>query len=191
MSRSQAGTISEDDLRLDGLLGEVAAGSRPAFEALYRATSSRLFGVCLRMLRDRGDAEDVLQDAFATVWRKAGGFDASRAGAMTWLMSVTRNRAIDRLRSAPSAAMRGSMDLVDELADPDPSPQDMAERAGDGARLERCMELLDDRRRQLIRVAFFEGATYEELAQRSGSPLGSVKSWIRRGLAQLRTCLEP
>ena len=182
--------LADDGPDLDALLRDVATGSRTAFEALYRATSARLFGVCLRMLRDRGDAEDVLQDVFATVWRKAGGFDAHRAGAMTWLVSIARNRAIDRMRATPAGAHLGSIELAEQLPDPDASPMDSASAASDGARLEGCMQQLDARRRHLIRTAFFEGATYEDLSRRSGSPLGSIKSWIRRGLAQLRTCMD-
>lgn len=172
------------------LLVDVANGSRSAFETLYRATSSRLFGICLRLIPDRAEAEDVLQEVYASVWHKAAQFDVARASASTWLGMIARHKAIDRLRAMPAPYRQAPIELADRLADPEASPLQHAEAMSDRERLEGCMEQLDDRRRMLIRTAFFEGATYEELAARSGSPLGSVKSWIRRGLMQLRTCLE-
>lgn len=186
-------TMTAESSAADALaetLTAVAGGDRAAFERLYRATSSKLFGVCLRVLPDREEAEDVLQEVFATVWRKAAQFDASRAGAITWLAMIARNKAIDRLRANPASARTAPIEWADNVADPAPSPLHATESAVENTRLNTCMEQLDDRRRSLIRTAFFDGATYEELAARIGSPLGSVKSWIRRGLQQLRTCLE-
>lgn len=172
------------------LLLEVAQGDRAAFERLYRLASPRLFAICLRLLPDRAEAEDVLQEVFTTIWHKAEQFDPDRAGAMAWMGMIARNRSIDRLRSPGHAVRTTAIDLGDELPDSGESPMDAAEASDDRERLQRCLERLDERRRGLIRTAFFEGATYEELATRSGAPLGSVKSWIRRGLMQLRTCLE-
>lgn len=174
----------------EALLASVALGSRDAFEALYRQTSAKLFGICLRVLAVRAEAEDVLQEVFMTVWQKAAQYDANRASAMAWLTMIARNRAIDRLRMLPTAAHTASIDLVTELTDPKAAPPDDAQSAADGKRLDNCLHELDTRRRTLICAAFFDGSTYEELAVRSGSPLGSVKSWIRRALLQLRACLE-
>jgi len=172
-------------------LAAVGSGDRAAFERVYRATSRKLFGICLRLMADRDEAEDVLQEVYATVWRKADQFDPGRASAITWLAMIARNKAIDRLRAAPAGATRNApLEWADEIADPAPSPQRITEQSTDHARLDGCMQQLDSRRRSLIRTAFFDGATYEELAARVGSPLGSVKSWIRRGLLQLRACLE-
>lgn len=182
-----------DTSAADGLavaIVAVAAGDRAAFERLYRATSSKLFGVCLRVLPDRDEAEDVLQEVYATVWRKAEQFDASRASAVTWLAMIARNKAIDRLRANPSRLHAAPIEWADNVPDPAPSPLSVTEHVTDSTRLNTCMEQLDTRRRSLIRTAFFDGATYEELAARIGSPLGTVKSWIRRGLQQLRACLE-
>lgn len=182
--------VAVDADRLADLLLDVADGDRAAFERLYRAASPRLFAICLRLLRDRAEAEDVLQDVFTTIWHKAEQFDPARAGAMAWLGMVARNRAIDRLRSPAHVVRTTAIDLGDELPDQGETPIDAAEASNDRERLQRCLDRLDDRRRGLIRTAFFDGATYEELATRSGAPLGSVKSWIRRGLLQLRACLE-
>lgn len=180
-----------DATHLNSLLLRVANSDQAAFEALYQATANRLFAICLRLLRDRGEAEDVLQEVFTTVWHKAGQFDAGKAAAMTWMGMIARNRAIDRLRAGPARMALESIEVPEDLAaDDDGQPQALAESASDRERLHDCLDTLEARRQALIRAAFFDGHSYEELARRIGSPLGSVKSWIRRGLGQLRMCLE-
>jgi RNA polymerase sigma-70 factor (ECF subfamily) len=175
---------------LDKLLKDIALGSRQAFEKLYRDSSPQLFAICLRIVSQRAEAEDVLQEVFATVWRKAAQYDVERAGAMSWLAMIAHNKAIDRLRSRPRARKSEPLDMAEDIADPSASPQLDAQASAERQRLEECLKRLDTRRRSLIRAAFFDGSTYEELAARIGSPLGTVKSWIRRGLMQLRECLE-
>jgi RNA polymerase sigma-70 factor, ECF subfamily len=174
----------------EALLAQVALSNRAAFESLYRDTSSRLFGICLRVLNERAEAEEVLQEVYTSVWRKAGQFDATRASAMGWLCTMARNKAIDRLRAMPARHTRTALELADEVADPGASLAQQAETLTERARLENCLKQLEPKRHALIRAAFFDGSTYEELAVRTQAPLGSVKSWIRRGLMQLRTCLE-
>ncbi len=181
---------AQDASGLNGLLVDVAAGSRNAFESLYRATSSKLLSVCLRVLSDRAEAEDVLQEVFTTIWHKAHQFDPTRASPIAWLAMIARNKAIDRLRSQPARGTLAPIEFADDIADAGASPLQTAVSADERERLEACMSQLDLRRQSLIRAAFFDGSTYEELAQRIASPLGSVKSWIRRGLLQLRGCLE-
>ncbi len=170
-------------------MSQVASGDRAALRQLYDATSSKLFGVCLRILRDREESEDVLQDVYITIWRRADRFDVAKASVMTWLSTIARNRAIDRLRA------RGPMayaEQVDELEIPDGSvgADALLEAADDRNRLQHCLGELDERTAQVIRTAFFEGVTYEALAARVDAPLGTVKSWIRRGLARLKGCLQ-
>ncbi len=181
---------AHDPSGLGALLIEVADGSRNAFESLYRATSSKLFSVCLRVMSDRAEAEDVLQEVFATIWHKAHQFDPSRASPIAWLAMIARNKAIDRLRAQPARGLLAPIEFADDIADSGATPLQTAVSADERDRLEACMGQLDARRQTLIRAAFFDGSTYEELAQRIASPLGSVKSWIRRGLLQLRGCLE-
>jgi RNA polymerase sigma-70 factor (ECF subfamily) len=183
-------SVAAESPHLVHALARVALGDRQAFETVYRETSGRLFAICLRVLSDRAEAEDVLQEVFTTVWHKAGQFDASRASATTWLGMIARNRAIDRLRATPAAVRHAPIEFADDVEDAAATPALAAEHSDESSRLGECLGKLDARRRTLIRVAFFEGATYEELAARVGSPLGSVKSWIRRGLLQLRECLE-
>lgn len=174
---------------LDELLIAVGRGDQGAFDNLYRVAAPRLFGVCLRVLPQRAEAEEVLQEVFITIWRKADQFDAARASAYTWLAMMARNRAIDRLRSAKVERTGNSVIDPDDPVDAEPAHVE-AEAAQDSKRLNACMQELEGNRRSMIRTAFFEGSTYEELATRTGTPLGTVKSWIRRGLAQLKACLQ-
>ena len=181
---------AQDPSGLGTLLIEVAGGSRNAFESLYRATSSKLLSICVRVLTDRTEAEDVLQEVFTTIWHKAHQFDPMRASPIAWLAMIARNKAIDRLRAQPARSLLAPIEFADDIADSSATPLQTAVSADERERLEACMGQLDARRQTLIRAAFFDGSTYEELAQRISSPLGSVKSWIRRGLLQLRGCLE-
>lgn len=180
-----------DATSLEVLLVQVALGNRAAFAHLYQGTASRLFGICLRVLAQRSEAEDALQDVYTAVWRKAAQFDPSKASATAWLAMIARNKAIDRLRALPSQQRRASVALADEIEDPTASPAQAVQIAAERAQMEQCLQRLEPKRRSLIRAAFFDGLTYEELAARIEAPLGSIKSWIRRGLLQLRECLDP
>ncbi len=174
---------------LAALMGRVAAGERAALRQLYDATSAKLFGVCLRILSDREESEDVLQDVYVTIWRRADRFDAGRAGVMTWLSTIARNRSIDRLRARGPLAYAGQIDDM-EIADGADSAETLLSAADDRNKLHGCLSELDDRTQHVIRTAFFEGVTYEALARTMDAPLGTVKSWIRRGLAKLKGCLQ-
>jgi RNA polymerase sigma factor (sigma-70 family) len=171
-------------------LVRIAAGDRAALRMVYENTSAKLFGVCLRILNDRGEAEDLLQEVYVTVWRKAASFDPGRASPITWLVSIARNRAIDRLRSGAGKRRMEPIEAADAISDPAPAAVERVEAAQQQERLARCLEELEARQSSAIRAAFLDGATYEELAQRMNVPLGTMKSWIRRGLLKLRTCLE-
>lgn len=170
-------------------LTQAGKGDQQAFVQLYRRTSAKLFGVCLQMLRDRRDAEEVLQEVYTTVWRRAETFDAARAGAMTWLITLARNKAIDRLRQHREQWQEApeGLDPVDE---DQPSPAHQAQQSQDRQRLERCMDALEPQHKSAVREAFFSGATYNDLATRCQVPLGTMKSWIRRSLIRLKACLE-
>jgi RNA polymerase sigma-70 factor (ECF subfamily) len=175
--------------RLTQALVRVAKGDRDALRDVYSATSAKLFGVCLRILPDRQEAEDVLQEAYLTVWRKAGTFDPKRASPITWLVTLTRNRAVDRLRSRRPIASE-PIELAAEVADASPPADSLIEADQDAARLSRCMGELPPNEGALIRAAFFGGSSYSELAERVSEPLGTVKSRIRRALTKLRGCLS-
>lgn len=174
---------------LADLLPRIASGDRLAMRRLYDATSAKLFGVCLRILSDRDESEDVLQEVYLTIWRRADRFDAGRASVMAWISTIARNRAIDRLRARGPLAYADPVEDL-EIEDEAPRAEALLEAAQDGAALGRCLSELDDRTQAVIRTAFFEGITYEALARRLHAPLGTVKSWIRRGLLKLKGCLE-
>src|SRR5262249_3265712 len=151
-------------------------------------TSAKLFGACLRILNDRSEAEDVLQEVYLTVWNKAAAFDEARASPITWLVAIARNRAIDRARSRSRRSE--PIEAAADVADPGASAFESLASAQEHERLKSCLDEIEERQSLAIRAAFMGGFTYEELAERSGVPLGTMKSWIRRGLAKLRECLE-
>lgn len=184
-SRPQLASSGDQLVRL---LSDIASGDRGAFAHLYERTSAKLYGICLRLLGNEAEAQEILQEVFLTVWRKADRFDGGKAGAITWLSVLARNRAIDRIRQRPSEAE--DVDAAVEIPDDAPSAFDVVEQAQDSARLRGCMDKLEERARTMIRSAFFDGATYPELAAQAGVPLPTMKSWIRRGLQSLRECLE-
>jgi RNA polymerase sigma-70 factor, ECF subfamily len=172
----------------DALL-RTGKGDRSAFEAVYKATSAKLFGVCLRIFSDRNEAEEALQDAYITIWNRAASFEAGRASPISWLVTVTRNRAIDRLRAKGKAGL-ASLDEATDVADLTPSAEAQLVALGDDKLLYGCIEGLDRRDAHFIKSAFIGGATYADLATREGEPLGTIKSRIRRALMKLRTCME-
>jgi len=171
-------------------LARIPGGDRAALQTVYRLTSAKLFGVALRILGERSAAEDVLQEVYVTVWRKAADFDAGRASPMTWLIAIARNRAIDRLRTQRQSRRMEPIEAASELADDAPGADAALEGAQEHARLHRCLDGLAGHERAALRGAFFDGNTYEELAARMKVPLGTMKSWIRRAMIKLKACLE-
>lgn len=170
------------------VLEQIAAKDHASLKTLYERTSAKLYGICLRLLRDEAEAQDVLQEVYLSVWRRAASFDKGRASAITWLATIARNRSIDRLRSRQEPAEK--LEAAAEIPDESPSSFDILEVAEDNIRLRNCLDELEIRARQMIRAAFFDGASYPQLAEREGVPLPTMKSWIRRGLLRLRGCLE-
>ena len=168
----------------------LAEGDRGALEEIYNATRVKLFGICLRILGDRKEAEDALQDVYVNLWQRADRYDPERASPITWLATFARNRAIDRLRTGK---VRGGAVPVEE-ASPLPDEAPLADAllidAENSAQIHICLGKLDDNVQSHIRSAFFEGRTYAQLAEAADVPLGTMKSWIRRGLMKLRACLE-
>jgi RNA polymerase sigma-70 factor, ECF subfamily len=175
--------------RLNDALLRTGQGDRSAFETLYRATSAKLFGVCLRIFPDRQEAEEALQDAYLTIWNRASSFQSGRASPISWLVAVTRNRAIDRLRAA-GKAIYTPIDEANEIADPAPRADAQMFAANEDKILLGCIEGLEPRDAHFIRSAFLGGATYAQLADAESTPLATVKSRIRRALIKLRACME-
>ena len=193
---------SERSHDLSRLLARAGLGDRAAFATLYERTSSHLFAVVLRINRDRAQAEDILQEVYVNVWRAASSFDAAQSQPLTWLTSIARNRAIDSLRrlqtqpqlrpAGPAAEGRESEDddVYDTVADDAPGPLDLLSRAAEARSLAACMERLSPTQRQSLALAFFQGLSHAEVAAQMRQPLGTIKSWVRRSLATLKSCLQ-
>src|SRR5438105_8016297 len=189
---------SERSKDLSQLLARAGLGDRAAFAALYDKTSSHLFAVVLRINRDRAQAEDILQEVYVNVWRAASGFDAAQAQPLTWLTSIARNRAIDSLRRAQTqpqlqAAVANDdeeTDVYDAVADETPGPLELLSRAADARALSHCMQGLTAQQRQSVALAFYDGLSHAEVAEKMRQALGTVKSWVRRALMALKSCLE-
>lgn len=169
-------------------MARVALKDQAAFMALYERTSAKLFGVCLRMLRDRAEAEEALQEVYLKVWQRAGQFAAGRANVMTWLISIARHQAIDMLRARKPAAAELEEDTA--VSSPSDNPESHALRASEAARIEACLRELEERHATAVRQAYLEGYSYQELAARFAVPLNTMRTWLRRSLMKLRECLD-
>lgn len=171
------------------LISQVALRDRTAFSALYSAAAPKLFAVCLRILKDKADAEDALQDVFVKIWHRADGFAATGTDPFGWLCAIARNHAIDRLRTRRPIAQPIDEPGLD-LEDQDPDPEQIAVIKGEGRRIDRCMEELERDRADAVRDAYVEGLSYQELADRYHVPLNTMRTWLRRSLLKLRECLD-
>lgn len=169
------------------LLLKISRGDQLAFRELYDQTSPQLYAVALRLLRRRDVAEDVVQEVFLTLWHAADQYDMARGSVRTWLSTITRNRCIDRLRRAPIPISEVEADeLPDQYAD---DPLQSALTDADLSVLAECLEDLNEQQRRSISLAYFDGLTHQDVAARMDVPLGSAKTWIRRGLDVLRKCM--
>lgn len=179
----------ERSAELAPLLDKVASGDRQAFAELYRLTSPKLFAIALRMARASDVAEEILQEAFLLVWRKADRYRPERGDPFGWMVAIVRNCAIDRLRSkARSTALIVEVDDVPEPVNfVDADELWAATRVGDKMRI--CLQELQKEQRICIYLAYYYGKSHEEISAAIGRPLGSVKSWVRRGLLKLKDCL--
>jgi RNA polymerase sigma-70 factor (ECF subfamily) len=174
---------------LQRLLAACAAGDTGAFRVLYRATSATLYGIVKRLVRRDDWAADVLQEGYWRIWRHAGDYNPARGAAMTWMMSIVRHAALDRLRAARREAAREAS--PEEF--PDGIPEEIGEEMADVERardLRTCLETLDAGPRRAILLAYYHGYSHGELARALAAPVGTVKSWIRRGTTRLGACLE-
>lgn len=180
-------------LQLEEMIARVALGDREAFDALYDATSSKLHAVCLSVLKDRPEAEETLQDVYIKVWQNASRYASNGLSPMTWLITIARNRAIDRLRARrarPTDPAHVLDDVSDRIASDDPGPETVTIRAQERRMLDECLALLADQQAGAVRAVYLEGATYADLAAREGKPINTVRSWLRRSLLRLKDCVS-
>jgi RNA polymerase sigma factor (sigma-70 family) len=179
---------------LADLLARTALADQRAFAELYRHTSSHLYAVALRILREPAAAEEVLQEAFVSVWHHAGAYSTAKSQPRTWLTSIVRNRCLDRLRRRDLDTVtltRGNEEETEiDLPADGPSAIDLLIAGAEARSVRACVEKLEGGQKQAIAMAFFQGLTHAELARELRQPLGTVKSWVRRGLERLRLCLE-
>ena len=183
-----------DAVELQRLLSRVALGDRSAFRALYDATAPSLFGVAVRILNRRDRAEEVIQDAFVNVWQRAASYSDAAGRPMTWLTAIVRNRALDVLRSESARPMESLHDEDNgqdhDPADERPDPLGLLERAVDQVRIRDCLGEIQGPQRQCLALAYYHGLSHSEVAAQLAASIGSVKVWIRRGLARLKRCLD-
>lgn len=175
------------DDELASVLARVAGRDRAAFRELYAATSGKLFGVALRILGQRAEAEDALQEIYTRVWLRADRYDPARGRVMTWLIAIARNHAIDRLRSRPQES--ADADAAMAVADAKPGPLAGLVAEGEARRLVDCFSTLEDDRARAVRGAYLDGLSYDALARRHAVPLNTMRTWLRRSLLRLKECM--
>lgn len=168
------------------LLQKCAAQDRAAFRALYSSTASKLLGLLIRILGQRQEAEDALQEVFTRVWLKAARYDGTRGTGMAWLVALTRNHAIDRLRARPAATNELPEDIVDDAM----RPETRLIATGEVRRMSDCFGQLEPDRAEAVRCAYLQGLSYTDLALRFDVPLNTMRTWLRRSLLKLRDCLD-
>lgn len=173
---------------LNDLMRRVANRDRAAFASLYAATSGKLYGIVLRILRRPAVADEILQETYVRIWNNAGGFDPARSSPITWMATIARNRALDEVRKAAPVPLEQVPGLL-EIRDPDMLASEKVELSGELARLLACLDGLEPEKRDIVKLAYLEGLSREELGQRFGHPAATIKTWLHRSLKQLKTCL--
>jgi len=180
-----------DNVLLHDLMARSALRDQKAFADLYRHTSAKLFGVAMRILRREDWAEEVLQESFVSIWNHADGYSSSKSAPMTWMTAIVRNRALDWLRRPNFEVADDNYEiLLESVADEADGPDLLLSKDRDGQALAECLKQLSGNQRQSIALAYVHGLSHGELSQHLKEPLGTVKTWIRRGLERLKGCLD-
>ncbi|OON64579.1 RNA polymerase subunit sigma [Massilia sp. KIM] len=189
-------TDTDTNERLRRLLGRVALGDAAAFRSLYDASSAKLFGFAQRILKKHELAEEALQEGFVSIWHAAAAYQPHLAAPMTWMATIVRNKALDIYRRqvdldamADVDGARFEADLALALQEPGAGPQEHAELSREARALAWCMSTLEAKQRQAIGMAYYHELSHSEVSDRLSLPIGTVKTWIRRGLEKLRNCL--
>ena len=179
---NQTGTAEIADL-----IARCSLRDRQAFRTLYQRTSAKLFGVVLRILRNRAEAEEAIQEVYIKVWQRSDRYVAGQYSPISWLVAIARNHALDMVRARRPAG--DDLDTAMEIADAGPSPERLTQSSQEGARIEACLSKLEADRADAVRGAYLDGYSYDELAQRFSVPLNTMRTWLRRSLIKLRECL--
>jgi RNA polymerase sigma-70 factor (ECF subfamily) len=174
---------------LGSLLAASAAGDRSAFRQIYETTSVHLYGMAVRILRDREVAREAVQEAYVSIWRRAADYSPDRGTPLVWMGAIVRNRCLDTVRRRRPSIPIDEAPGHESWADPAPLPDAAAIMSAEAKRVRGCVDRLGEQPRRAILLAFHGGLTHEEVAAEMHAPLGSVKSWIRRGLMQVKDCL--
>ncbi len=183
--------MPDPDDQLAGLLKRVAQQDEASFASLYDATSRRVFGLALKILRDPSAAEEAALDTYTYIWRQASRYDPGKASVMTWILTVTRSRAIDSLRSRMRRKKRERpLEPILSLHDPSPDPESVSVERQRSMKVRRALESLPRKQREVIETAYFAGLSHSEVAATLGAPLGTIKTRIRAGLSSLRRILD-
>lgn len=186
-------TPASPDAELTALLDRIARQDQTALRLLYERVSGKLFGLALRVLRQREWAEDVLQEAFLTIWRVAPDYRAALSPPMAWMGLIVRSRALDALRRQRADRTQLSQEFDQVLAETfesdAPNPMDTADASEQALALHKCLQQLENKQREVLSLAYLRDLSHGELAAQLKLPLGTVKTWIRRGLDKLRTCM--
>jgi RNA polymerase sigma-70 factor (ECF subfamily) len=170
------------------LLAAVARQDEAAFERVYAATRAKLYGVVLRILRRQDLAEEVIQETYVKIWNCAGQFNPELASPITWMTAIARNRAIDLVRKKSEASIEDEPDAMDVAAD-SPDPLARREMTEELKRLLECVGRLEPDRQKLVLLAYYNGWSREQLAEKFGSPVNTIKTWLRRSMLDIRLCL--
>jgi RNA polymerase sigma-70 factor (ECF subfamily) len=170
------------------VMAQVAQGNREAFAELYQATCRKLFGIVVRILKRRELAEEVLQEIYLKIWDKAADFDTDRASPISWMATIARNRALDEVRKR-QLSLVDDADAMEEAVDESSSPSGKIEQSQAQQQIDRCLETLGEPRSSMIRLAYLDCFSRQQLAERFTQPVGTIKTWLHRSLKQLKDCL--
>jgi RNA polymerase sigma-70 factor (ECF subfamily) len=181
MSMTSSNDIAE-------LIGRCALRDRAAFRALYERTCAKLFGVTLRILKNRHDAEEAIQEIYVKIWNRADRYVAGSTSPISWLVAVARNHALDMLRARRPASE--DIEAAFDVSDPAPSPESQAMQSDERSRIDKCLALLEPDRAEAVRGAYLDGDSYEQLASRYAVPINTMRTWLRRSLIKLKDCLS-
>ena len=179
--------MSDASAEIAELIARCSLRDRQAFRTLYQRTSAKLFGVVLRILRNRAEAEEAIQEVYIKIWQRADRYVAGQYSPISWLVAIARNHALDMVRARRPAG--DDLDAALDIADAGPDPERLTQASEDGERIEACLAQLEPDRAEAVRGAYLDGYSYEELAQRFAVPINTMRTWLRRSLIKLRECL--